>query len=1091
MLSRYIYALMLILAVGLVGCQDDKLYAPDYIGEGEANVSATISFHPLDPALDSRASGNAVHNVDILWVVMYSIDADGTTTLYKKILASSLPDYACSQNGNSAEPSDVETGPNIGPTYETTPHASFSLDKVPYGRYKIYAVANVADLSDDDCSSIDSLRAKTFTWQTDVKANNAMFGYFTTTNAQTSQGFDAPILYVNRDQCDLHAWIKRLVSKVTVAIDPSDLKESVRVYIKSITIHDIPRTCALGINNTPGADDLITNGEELKYYTPETADNSQHSKWGIIVSKGSGVKGAKNHLETDSALYFFENMQGDFTGMGEQYNKEQQIDELGTPIDQPADGPDYKDRVKNGTYIEVVGYYESKNTEKVSSGPIRYRFMLGKNITYNYDAERNYHYKLTLKLRGFANEADWHISYKEYSPQLTGPKDYYMTYLYGEELSYPLRLITGSDDPDDLKKYTVKAEIIENNWIPCDSTGNMAPQSVGSSTDINGFAWNLKAYNKHLSTLVNGVRVPKNYAGFLSLTPNESEIIGANVPYDPSKVTKEQPKYGLQWLEEYYDKHPEISHGSYNLAVIPTSFDPIDKSVTFKVPLYSRNHDMVPSTDFSGNNPFPAFYRLAKIKYTLYLTSTGQQVPFKNELGEEVWEFVSNIYQVPRIENPKAIYRAHDNDDSFEIDLKILDGAGAQKYVSIKSDGPWRASIYACTEDFIELSRNGRTVREKGEYITGSTDENVIFTYKPSSTINSNQTRCGIILVEYNDYTCTHYIFVRQGYHRGVKLGGQTWSCYNVYATAYTSDRTTYDPQHLTTGTVPVALTASPISIGSYLKHCQYNYSIREYNSSVSGLGWIENIDGKDIYTAYVNQSGNVANRTARWSSIQGFGWYNYAASETRFNRRWADNWKAVNIEKDVLFQVPTKGQFEALRDNCKFGFGIAYADGATKTAESFQDAHEYIDDTNSGTHSTRGVRACVVYEPDGGRNILFPMGMLGQGRRANSSTQSVSGRLTYSNLTALLTSDANQYRPMTYNIYRRPGALYWFRSPYTVSDKPNCASWDLGYSNVVFNPYDYSSLGGWNGEKEQSCGAATSSDALPIKLIYKTNDGI
>lgn len=1079
---------MLILAVGLAGCQDDYLYGPDYIGEGESNINATISFHPLDPALDSRSPGNAVHDVNNLWIVMYSVNGDGEATFYKKILASSLPGYTCNQNGNSAEPSDVETGSNLGSTGETTPHASFSLDNVPYGRYKIYAVANVADLSDADCSSIDSLRATTMTWQTDVKANNAMFGYLTPATKQTSQGFDAPILYINQKQIDLHAWIKRLVSKVTVAIDPSDLKEAVRVYIKSITIHDIPRTCPLGMDNKPGAKDLIADGEELKYYTSETADNSQRAKWGIIVSKGSGVKGAKNHLETDNALYFFENMQGDFTGKGEQYNKEQQINELGTAIDKFEEGNDYKDRVLNGTYIEVVGYYESKNTEKVSSGPIRYRFMLGKNVTFNYNAERNYHYKLTLKLRGFANEADWHISYKEYDPQLTGPKDYYMTYLYGEELSYPLRFIPESDDPEDVKKYTVKAEIIENNWIPCDSLGNMAPSSVGSATDINGFAWNLKAYNSKLSTMVNGVRVPKNYAGFLSLCPNESEIIGAGIPYDPAKVTAGQ-MYGLEWLEDYYNKHPEIYHGSYDLATIPTSFDPIDKSVTFKVPMYTRNHDMVPSTDFSGNNPFPAFYRLAKIKYTLHLTSTGQSVPFKNELGESVMEFVANIFQVPRIENPKAIYRAHDNDDSFEIDLKILDGAGAQKYVSIKSDGPWRASIYACTEDFIEISRNGKTVKTKGEYITGSTDENIVFTYKPSSTINSNQTRCGIILVEYNDYTCTHYIFVRQGYHRGVKLGGQTWSCYNVYATANPANRDTYVPHDLTTGTVPVVLTASPLSIGSYLKHCQYNYSIREYNSSVTGLGWIDNIDGKNISTAYINSSNNVDNRDAKWGSIQGFAWYNYGASQDRFSCRWTDNWKAINIEKDVIFQVPTRDQFIALRDNCKFGFGIAYADGATKTAESFQDAHEYIDGTNAGGRSTRGSRVCVVYEPDGGRNILFPMGMLGQGRRSGPN----GGRLTYSGLTSLLTSDVNLYRPMTYNIYRRPGALYWFRAPYTENKEPKDASWDLGYSNVVFNPYSTSSLGGWNDTKKvpQSCDAGSSSDALPIKLIYKTNDGI
>lgn len=51
-----------------------------------------------------------------------------------------------------------------------------------------------------------------------------------------------------------------------------------------------------------------------------------------------------------------------------------------------------------GTYIEVDAYYRSINEEKVGSGDIKYRFMLGKNITTNYDAERNHHYKAYIEI---------------------------------------------------------------------------------------------------------------------------------------------------------------------------------------------------------------------------------------------------------------------------------------------------------------------------------------------------------------------------------------------------------------------------------------------------------------------------------------------------------------------------------------------------------------------------------------------------------------------------------------------------------------------------------------------------------------------
>lgn len=1083
MLSRYINTLLLILPFLLTACKDDALYDPTEIGDGIADINATVSFHPLEPALESRAAGDAVHNVTSLWMVLYRVDQQGSSTFYKKFLVSNLEGYNVNQNGNSAEPGDAETGPNLGPTGETTPHATYNLKDIPFGRYKIYAVANVPGLTDADCASIETLRNQTFTWKTNVAENNAMFGYFTPTipaSAQTSNGFEAPTLYINKKNISLHSWIKRLVSKVTVAIDPRDLKESVHVYIKSIQIHDIPQTCKLGIDNTPTDTlQLIKNGEEFKYYTSATASDDDHAKWGMIVSKGSGVKGAVNHTEADNAFYFFENMQGDYKGMGKDYNKQQQLPELGTPIDYPKDGPDYKDGRLCGTYIEVVGYYESKNAEKVTSGPIKYRFMLGKDVTYNYNAERNFHYKLTLKLKGFANEADWHISYREYSPQLSGPKDYYISYLYGQSLDYPLRFTSDFETEEEAKQYTVHADIIENNWAPCDDNGVLAPNPPLDRYDINGFGWNLSAYNS--DTLRVSLREP--YFGFLSLTPNTTDIIGDGIQY--------QQADGLKWLKNYYTNvNPGIHHQEFELSSYPCKFDPTDNSISFKVPMYTRNKEMVPSTDFTGNNPYNCYYRKAVVRFTLY--KNGQREPFKNEKGEYVDYFDTNIFQVPRVDNPKAIYRRHNNDASFKVELKILDGAGATTYTPVISDGPWRASILASTEDFIILSKTGQAdVKTKGEYITGATDEAIQFTYKPAGKIDANQTRCGIIKVEYNDYTCVHLIFVRQGYHRGVKLGGNTWSCYNVFATAYPANTSETQPAPLggpdgSALEVPVELTKSPLSIGSYLKRCQYNYSIPESASNTSG--WLVEL-GSTVTTRYIDGT-TVKPRNGNWTVFSGYGWYNYAGGTSRANIQWAATWKAINPEaKDVLFEVPTAAQFNSLKNNCKFGYGIAYADGATATADNYTDSNGYIDTDNSGVENGLGERVCVVYEEGGGRNILFPLSKIGQGRRQGSQ----SGRLTYTGLSNVLATGWNVYRPNSYNIYRRPGAVYWIRQPQLSSGQPNYASWDLNYLTLVFNPYDYQSLGGWNDKSKApaASNAGTSSDALPIKLIYKTNDGI
>ena len=38
-------------------------------------------------------------------------------------------------------------------------------------------------------------------------------------------------------------------------------------------------------------------------------------------------------------------------------------------------------------------FYVSINDKKVGRGPIKYRFMLGKDVITDYNAERNHHYK--------------------------------------------------------------------------------------------------------------------------------------------------------------------------------------------------------------------------------------------------------------------------------------------------------------------------------------------------------------------------------------------------------------------------------------------------------------------------------------------------------------------------------------------------------------------------------------------------------------------------------------------------------------------------------------------------------------------------
>lgn len=1078
-----IYRLLLPLLLCLLGwsCTDDFEYDLEVPGEGNGNIRATVSFTKPESALDSRAAGNAVGTVNNLWIVLYKVNVAGATEYYAKYEASSLPGYKVDQQGNSVEPGDVQTGSNLGATGEKTPHADFSLSGIPYGKYKIYAVANVASLSDEDVATEEALKSMTFTWNTDVSKNNAMFGYFTSATSQKSQGFNAPTVTINRKSTDLHSWIKRLVSKVTVAFDPSELKEAVTVYIKSVTIHDIPRTCALGETNTPDSDaELITTGESINYYTAATAND--HTKWGIVLQKASGVKGAVNHTESDEALYFFENMQGNYPG-DKTYLKEQIPDETGTSIDAPDEGytNDYKDRIRYGTYIEVIGYYLSQNTEKMSSGVIKYRFMLGKDIYYDYDAERNFHYKLTLKLRGFANEADWHISYTEPTPSLYTPQKYYISYLYGRDLNFPVRVLTGDDN---VRTYTLKSEIIENNWWPYDpATGTYPQKEIGNYDNINGFAWNIDAYNS----------IYKNaeYVGFLALRKPASGNLFQDMNYgvDANKA-----------LENYYITN-NVDNASYSLASegsfpiagnssngnYSVKYDQ-DKSVTVVVPMYTRQKEMVPSSDFTGNNPYGTYQRSAKVRFTLW-DANNKQVSFKDSEGNDVTYKDVPIFQVRRIDNPKAIYRAHNNSDPFNVHLVRLPSADATKYEGFASDGPWRASILVQTSSFVKLSSKDKsqTATSPGQYITGSTGSEIEFTYEPNGTIGEKDTRCAIILVEYHDYTCHHLIFVRQGYNKGVKLGNANWSCYHVYATGKST--TSYVPSDETA--VNVAVTRSPLSIGSFLKRNQYNFSILESNNA--NYGWLKSVTGNNLTVAYLNGS-TVVTKTAKWDDIQGYAWKQYNASGLRHTKNWADTWTTVGYQAGQNLTVPTAEQFVSLMTNCDFGYGVAYADGATEVATDIDDAFGYTDYANTGVRSSRGVRVCVAYDKNNGNNILFPLGSIGQGRRAISTftltTPSLAnpgaGALTYSGGRSLLSGTTNQYRPLTYNLYRYPGAIYWIKQPVMVNNLPSYASWDINYFTFVFNHYDTGSLGGYSSSGYSTCTTGTSSDALPIKLVYK-----
>ncbi|MDE7438229.1 MAG: hypothetical protein K2M93_07055 [Muribaculaceae bacterium] len=1163
--TTYTFLLLFSLTFLFGGCVYDRFddFGMEY-GDGFADMQVQVAFENLSPALETRAAGDAIGAVNNLQMVIYKVGDNNSVEFYKRVVCSDLNDYKLNDpQANTAEPDDKETGNDqhaggqFESTGEITAHATFSINDLPYGVYRMYAVANVPGLTDEQCQTEESLRNIQFTWDPNVANNKAMFGYFTI-GEQKSANFEAPNVLINKPSVSIHSWIRRLASKVTVAFDPSELKEAVTVYIKSVTLHDIPTTCKLGVDNKPStSEQLIANGESIDY----SNGSIDYNKWEIQLQKGSGKKGS-NHSNTANALFFFENKQGDFSNAPNKkdYLKEQIPEETGTSINEEGDNKygegvnDFKDRVKYGSYIEVVGYYVSKNSEKMSSGNIKYRFMLGKDIMYNYDAERNYHYKLTLKFRGFANEADWHIVYEEPTPSLYTPDKYYVSYLYGQESNFPVRVVTG--DPENTSRYTLVAEIIENPWWPYDEDGvdGLPRVTIGEGTDKNGFAWMKSAVVKLSGSEQGVLSTPyytgdnANYAGFLSLRKPETVDGKPNVYKDiefPDITDANQygPNHSAALKKYYNDKN--VAHAAYSLSngtrnvglyengtfTTGSSADgqytvttDADGSVSLKLPMFTRPLKMVAASDFTGNNPYPSFMRRAVVRFTMY-DEKGKLVSFKDlaDHDKEVTHRDVPVLQVRRVENPKAIYRAYDSTEPFDVHLMHRRHHGEQvasSFEGFTSDGPWRASILVDPKGLVKLSKGGTTVQGEGKSIQGSSGTEVQFTYTPNGTCGANETRCAIILVEYHDYTCNHMIFVRQGYDKGVNLAGTNWSLYQVYAAKGQNSNSSYTPEPSSDTDnfqVSVAVTKSPLSIGSYLKRCQYNWSIREAGNP----GWLSDVITKDLNSAGKEQTDNyglvkykaspmlsvaqydgttVTTRTASWTDIQGFGWYNFDGELVRYKRPWAATWNAKIGTQTKQLTVPTYKQYEDLRDQCDFGFGIAYADGATQTATNLDVAYGYIDATNTGVRNSNGMRVCVAYDKSNGNNILFPISKEGHGRRAcggayafpnipnNNYGYNVSreaGVLSYGGLASVLWGTVNQHRPITYNHYRTPGAIYWVKQPYFKSgdSQASYAGWDINYFTLTFNKYAANTMSNFDKSKAN---ATTCSDALPIKLIYK-----
>lgn len=1070
-----------LLAIAASSCSDDRLWnADDPIGTGEATISATVGFKTFEPALEkSRTSGSALDGIKKITILAY--DQTGEKLIDSKVYT----DLTFTEN--TQKPADGVDVDNTVPTQKTT-LSDFNLS---YGKYKVYVVAN-ADIIAEDVSSEAKLKAITFDWQSDISKNNQMFGWFEAKEPGdiSGNGLDAPVITINKSSIALNAWLVRLGSKVTVSYDASELNENVFIFLKSVQIKDIPVSCALGERNTPSeSSDLIADGEKILYYegSEPTKANFNPQTYEATLTRSVNNYGS-DHAHNADALFFYENDQG----IGK--NKGQDVVDNNTngqtpggefnpgsgssdgKIDFPdgnnnAENTGFKDEKRYGTYIEVKAYYRSNNEERLGEGDITYRFMLGKNITDNYEALRNYHYKLTLKFNKFANDVDWHIDY-EPDPDIYIPDPYYISYIYDKTMNLPVQ-ITGKIEPGT----KIKAKIIENDWMPYNYEAD--PPSYAPASQYYAPGSTNYDQSQHV------------WNGFLSLAnTGNTTAIGGSIS-DARKANEFNEKYwngteegsnGIKRGEREYNSalgsYSDPEKGDYSV----TESKDVKDAIILTVPLYTRAKNLVKSSGYTGNNPYVSYQRKAKVEFTasIYDPRTGKYVEKRKEV---------TVIQVRRVVNPKGVWRAHDESGSFLVHMTRLETEfttdpwqSTGEFKTFTSNGPWSAEVmveggYNTATDspeaangWIQLSPAEGTTRV-GNTIQGETGSEIKFYYQPSGTIDDDKVRYGIIKVRYHNYTCEHLIFVRQGYA--------------PIPVATATDATKWYSFNMVT---PTEIATSPCDEGSLFKRFDWGSPIRAVNNCEDLPFKVGPNDENRLEVNY----GIYGKRVWNW----------WGAPQDK------DQWDDVTIDGKEMRVASVEDYLELYNDeNVQQGFGVLYDGSSNGIQIPVKDAYSYyapykrldgteFDESKGANGQGRGMRGCFVYNEKTGAQIFLPIGAAGYGRRKQQkfyAGEFTPGELIYAHRNTFMEENDSDYpwaRPLLWDLYRRPGAVYWCYKtiPGTLVGNAiakDCNAWDFNYITFDFFPISGSDVV----SNDRHSSGQIYTDALRVRCVVPPSD--
>lgn len=1056
----------LLLPAGLSSCIDEIEMGDAYIPDGETTALMNVSFSPLVTqelnGAESRATdmggtvapaGDRMDQIHSLYLLFYTNSGD--------LVRSEEVDL--NKYKPELEERDLSDAVDVNePTGATTGHKTYTycVKNIPVtlqnGLYRIFAVANISDFLNvysEEIQTIADLRDIQLNWVTNsIDQNSEMFGYFTNGKTDTrALNFEQEaVVTIKPDRNELHAWVRRAVSKLTIDFDGSGLRDNVSVYIKEARVYDIASGAYLGhyscVGDVPGRNDAtpVKGGFQLTqsvHHLNYGAGNEPNS-WPEVTKKQSlttytDSNGKQQSLHSDIAwcLPFYENMQG---GDGSVL-KYQDADGDGN-VDYPNAGEyeivdnnrvwkhdEAKDQKPNGTYVEVIGYYESTNGNYTSRGDIKYRFMLGKNVRDNFDCERNHHYKLTLAFKGNGNDADWHIEYDEMQP-IELPNPIYISYLYNKSLTFPITINTGGREIESLK-----IDITKSNWAPYFSEG-------WDPDDIDYY---------HDADIASGYGA-RTELGFLSLIKTSTTTIASEGDTNLDKIKN-------YFDREYTDDNGmKIKRGSrtYRTDVLNGEKKTFGQAangqytveregnvLTLNIPLYTRAKQLIKESAYTGNNPFTGYPREAEITVSVKYKGIDEPVVQKTP-----------VFQVRRLVNPKGIYRDADNNTAFHVKLMELQKETATSFDPLLSVGPWKAYVL-CGDDLINL--DGK------KEVSGESLSEVDFMVNFTGTTNANESRFAIIEILYHSYSCVHQIFVRQG-DAPVQMFSQKVNNKSIL-------------WHTKNMRIKTEETANPLDEGSLFRFGKWDYPIDASNNKNEKDPWIaiKPTDFKGPYGPF-KMANDMSGPKVAWSTIS-------SVAPGTFE-------DVKDSKGNVLFSIPTVGEFTTLRDNTEQAYGVLYGNDATEVQSELNKVYGYQRDEDGKADGSYGIRGCFAYINNSasaynGRHVFFPIGASGYGHRKQhglrggwGGNETLDGTLRYAagRVEPYRVESNHLTLPLFYDLYKRPGALYWAREKEsalkigTGGTTGNPAEWekdglglDVNYFTFDFN---YISCGSMHG---------------------------